>query len=178
MDTYGHLMSAPHSRATVDVITDEGIPLVADGGLAALTITAIAARSRCSRQAVQQWCAGTSIRTLFAQRFVARWRHWSRIRAREGADLTGLLPEDDQVLAWTRVWLALLEHGAREDAVRQAVEATLGDELRLVTAAVGPERAPAVHALVMGLRQARCLPGAALSAEVAQEALRAFVDGA
>ena len=176
MDSLRHLMSAPASRATVDTITDEGIPLVAEHGLPALSISAVAVRCRCSRQAVQQWCAGTPIRTLFAQRFVARWRSWIEIRTRAGTDLTGLLPEDDVVLTWTRVWLALLESGPREHGVRQAVEAAHGDEVRLVTTCVGPERAPGVHALVMGLRQARCLSVAPLPGEVALEVLRSAVD--
>ena len=176
MDSLRHLMTAPFSSATVDIIVDEGMPLVAEGGLSALSITAVAVRCRCTRQAVQQWCAGTPIRTLFAERFVARWRRWSEIRSRAGTDLTGLLPEDDEVLTWTRVWLALMEYGRREDGVRQAVEAALGDEVRLVRAGVGPERTPAIHALVMGLRQARCLPGASLPPQFAVDVLRAAVD--
>ena len=176
MDSFSHLMSAPYSRATVDTITDEGIPLVAEHGLAGLSISAVAVRCRCSRQAVQQWCAGTPIRTLFAQRFVARWRRWMETRTRAGTDLTGLLPENDEVLGWTRVWLALLESGTREHGVQHAVEAALGDELGLVAARVGPERAPGIHALLMGLRQARCLPGAPLPGGLALEVLRSAVD--
>jgi hypothetical protein len=172
MDPLRHLMTAPCSRATIDAIVDEGMPLVTEHGLAGLTAAAVASRCRCSRQAVQQWCAGTPIRTLFARRFVARWVHWMSIRTRGGTLLEGLLPDCDEVTAWTRVWLALLEASARDDELAASVSTALRIERELVTAAVGPERAAEVHALVMGLRQTRCLVCEPLAADAASAILR------
>ena len=175
MDTCRHLMLAPHSAATIDILVDEGIPLVVAGGLAGLTLAGVAARCGCTRQAVQQWCSGRPLRTLFAERFVGRWIRWCAIRTYGGRDPEGLLPEDDEVVGWTKVWLALVEVSPRDPALAALVTEALDRELELLGSAVADDSAPALQALVAGLRQARCLAPPALDAAEAGAILAAAV---
>lgn len=166
-------MLAEHSVATVDILTDEGIPLVAEGGLAGLTAPQLARRCRNSRQAVQQWCHGRPLRELFAERFLGRWIQWCRIRTYDGRELVGLLPESDETVQWTRVWLALLESAPHEPQIGTWVRAALDAERALIARTAAPDRATAVQALIAGLRQARCHFPAAMEADQSEAILAA-----
>ena len=156
MDDCRHLMFAELSGAPADVVTDQGIPLVAAGGWQALTAGAIGKEYGVSRQAVQQWCDGRPLQLLFAERFVARWTRWTRIRTYDGRDLCGLLPETDEVVAWTKVWLALAEASPRDPALAALVDEVHAHERRLIGVTVHASAVAMAHALVMGIRLARC----------------------
>ena len=171
-------MFSPDSAATVDMIADYGIGIVAERGFDALSAAAVAARGRCTRHAVQQWCQGRPLRILFAERFVARWIRWTGVRTGIGRHLVWLLPENDDTLEWTRVWLALLEASPRDQQLANLVAHVLAHERCLVAAAVPPEEATRVYALVSGLRQARCVAQPPLAALEAEAILTAAVDRA
>lgn len=172
VDPCRHLMLEEHSPASVAMATDLAIPIVADGGITALTPKTIGDRAGCSRQAVHQWFPGQRLSRVVAVRFLARWRQWVAVRVRCGG-VAGLLPEDDEVAAWTRVWLALVELGVRDPEISPLVEETRRWEMDVIRAAStrrcpgtgltrgGPssEEVLALHCLVEGLRLRLCRPG-------------------
>lgn len=144
-------MLTPHSAARHDLATDLAIPLVATGGLAALTPRAIGGLAGCSRQAVHQWFGDqTGLRRAVAARFTARWTRWADVRVYQNG-LLGLLPDNPQVRDWTRVWLSLTEAATRDSYIASCIATGRAAELDLITARLGP-RADGVHALVEGLR--------------------------
>ena len=173
MDPCRHLMFAPASVAWIDIATDLGIPLIAKGGLGALTPAAIAKPAGCSRQAVhQQLGSAEAMRRAVAARFLARWSRWVDVRAYlEG--ITGLLPDTEEVTDWVRVWLACCAYTATDTEVARWVADVHASERAVVRSALtrfnssdnGPAQIPdgvtaTLQATVTGLRVARCHFGA------------------
>ena len=191
MDSCRHLMLADESVAPVDIATDLAIPVVAEGGLAALTPSALAVATGYTRQAIHQWFGGQQLlRQAVAARFVARWRAWVDARTYP-AVMAGLLPEDDQVRQWCRVWLALVEAGPRDAEIGGVVALAREGERSVIRTvllrragsgappASDPGEVPALlvsglQCLVEGLRTCLCSPEPSLSYEDAV----AILDGA
>lgn len=178
------------SPASVAIATDLAIPVIAEHGMGAVTPKSIADRAGCSRQAVHQWFRGEPISRVVAARFAARWRQWAAVRVRcEG--VAGLLPENDDVATWTRVWLGLVELGGRDPEIASMVEAMRDCEVDLIRSALtwrgkgpgGPPALPpdhevlAVHCLMEGLRLRLLTPveaspaGRAMTFDIAQRIL-------
>ncbi|HYH33569.1 MAG TPA: TetR/AcrR family transcriptional regulator [Nocardioides sp.] len=192
MDPLPHLMLTPDSAARVDMATDLAIPIVAAEGFASVTPRAIAEKAGCSRQAVHQWFGDQEgLRRVVARRFTGRWCRWAQIRAGKYG-VRGLLPDSDDVLSWCRVWLGLVELGARDRAVGDLVASIRRCEQDAVAAALtrsspsGPLRRPwperALQALVEGLRLQLChadlaAPGFEGACEVLDHALDAATPG-
>lgn len=156
MDSFRHLMLTPDSARREDMATDLGISLLAVGGMPALTLRAMADRCGCTRQAVQQWFGGQAqLRDVVVSCFVGRWRRWVSARVRFHG-LAGLLPDSDEAVEWCRAWLAIVEHGSRDQRTADLIE-TLADDERgeiahFLGAEAGSEDVQLVHALVDGLR--------------------------
>ena len=160
------LMLAPCSMALVDIATDLSMPVIALRGLSGVTPSAVAEAAGCSRQAVHQWFGSrTDLQRAVAGRFVARWTRWCDARTHSHGPV-GLLPDCEQVVAWTRVWLALVETAHRDLPVAEVVGQGRSWERELVARSlrrdgVTDRRAVAlVHALGQGLRQQLATGGA------------------
>jgi AcrR family transcriptional regulator len=166
-------MFLPESPAWVDIATDFGIPLIAEGGLGAVTPAAIARPARCSRQAVHQRLGSAeALRRSVAARFLGRWERWLDVRVQQyGVD--GLLPDSDDALAWARVWLALGAHAVLDtelaawvvgihqterSLVRSALTRKWADELGM-SSEFSEDVVATVHAVVGGIRVDRCHHG-------------------
>lgn len=178
------------SPASVAIATDLAIPVIAGGGISALTPTSIADRAGCSRQAVHQWFGGRPLGRVVAGRFAARWQRWTEVRV-HCHGLGGLLPENDEVADWTRVWLALVELSGRDAEVGSIVAATRDGEVELIRTALTrcaavPSASPAtpredevlaLHCLTEGLRLRLLAPvdesalGPALTFDMARRVL-------
>lgn len=181
------------SPASVAIATDLAIPVIAEHGMSAVTPQSIADRAGCSRQAVHQWFRGEPISRVVAARFAARWRRWAAVRVGcEG--VAGLLPENEEVATWTRVWLGLVELGGRDSEIASIIGAMRDCEVDLVRSALtrrgegpgGPAAAPpehevlALHCLMEGLRLRLLTPVAASPASGAMtfDIARRILDGA
>jgi AcrR family transcriptional regulator len=167
-------MFAPASAAWVDIATDLGIPLIADGGFGAITPAAIARPARCSRQAVhQQLGSSEALRRSVCARFLSRWSRWSDVRAYQGG-IAALLPDTEEVALWTRAWLACCAHGVSDTQVAAWVSDAHATERAVVRSALTrrwavhlgtrpqvPDDAVAmVQAAITGLRLECCQFGA------------------
>lgn len=165
MDAHRHLMLAPDSALREDIATDLGIPILAEGGVAALTPKAVGDRLGCSRQAVHQWFGSQQpLRHVVATRFAARWGRWIHVRVHTGG-VAGLLPvgeESDRadVVGWCRAWLALAEHAPRDGSLADLVEGVRCQERQVVARQLASDpqsdRVALVHGLVEGLRVGLC----------------------
>jgi hypothetical protein len=165
------------------MITDHAIDLIAERGLGGVNFVTLADRIGYSPQAIQKW-VGTSVELMVVvtATFGQRWQHWVTRRRYEQGTL-GLLPANDEEGPWTRVLLALEEHGRAE---RQRPElplifADLRACERWVLTSVhpgldDPERAGAVDRLLVvvdGLRAALSRPHEPLSPDGARDILAA-----
>jgi AcrR family transcriptional regulator len=174
MDPCRNLMFAPDSAAWIDIATDLGIPLIADGGFGAITPAAIARPARCSRQAVhQQLGSSEALRRSVCARFLARWSRWVDVRAYQDG-IAGLLPDTEEVALWTRVWLACCAYAVSDTEVAAWVADVHATERAVVRSALTQRRAvhlgtrpqvpdgavATVQAAVTGLRLECCQLGA------------------
>lgn len=164
------------------MVGDLGIALVADRGWTALTPATLADAVGLTRQAVHQWFGDQHrLRLTFAQVFAGRWERWIDVRLyAEGP--AGLLPSSEDSHRWSRVWLALVGHGACDPEIaavarhlHAAQTTALAHHLvaearrtRQVAVSPLPPLTDAVAAAVDGLRVQVCL---GLDAPVARRAL-------
>jgi AcrR family transcriptional regulator len=175
VDPCRHLLFATDSVAWIDIATDLGIPLIAEGGFGAITPAAIAKLARCSRQAVHQQLGSAEIlRRAVSARFLARWSRWVDVRVYlEG--ISGLLPDTEEVSSWTRVWLACCAHAVSDSEVATWVADVHATERAVVRSALtrrwasdlGSAQVPegvvaTVQSTVTGLRVTRCHLGASV----------------
>ncbi|QBR93370.1 TetR family transcriptional regulator [Nocardioides euryhalodurans] len=160
MDDLRHLMLVPDSMSREDIAANAAIPLVAAGGPAALTLRAVGEQSGYSPQAVHQWFGSrAALHRAVAGRFVARWTRWVDLRTgRQG--IASLLPENDEVAGWARVWLALHHLARADDEVASYLAYTRSVERDSLARLAGPGGSPEalveLHALVEGLRLQLC----------------------
>jgi AcrR family transcriptional regulator len=179
MDPFRHLMLTPDSARREDMATDLGIGLLATGGMAALTLRAIGERCGCSRQAVQQWFGGQEqLRHVVVTCFVRRWRRWVSVRVRFRG-LAGLLPDSDDAVEWCRAWLAVVEHGSRDQRTAELVAMLADDERDIIAHALGAAASSddvrLVHALVDGLRLGLTAPDGPAAVEGPAELLDRYL---
>ncbi len=136
--------------------TDRAIPVIAAGGVAAVTPAGLAKVAKCSRQAVAQWFGSTSdLRAAVVRCFLARWAAWHRSRA-DGYGITGYLPTDPDDLVFTVVWLAIAAFERHDETVADLLRVHRDAEREAILrmdAEGGPDL---VLALVHGLRHAVC----------------------
>jgi len=156
-----------------DIATDLAIPVLADGGWPAMTLAAVAARGNLKRQSVAQWFGNVeAMREQVAWRYARRWlvllsAQLTRLHhdADRGEDIdaatvaTLLLPQDDDGIAFARIWLAICEAGRSDVGV--AAAATFGEteQRHMVEGWLPDAEASEVHALcalVTGLRAQLC----------------------
>ena len=172
-------MLAPDSPARIDIATDMAIPLISREGFGAVTPAAVARSARCSRQAVHQWFGDQhALRRAVAGRFAARWSRWLTIRTGSHG-LPGLLLECDDVGSWCRVWLAMVELAARDEAVGDLVTSLRVREREAVRGALPPSvPVGEAHALLEGLRVQLCHHRPALDFEAACALVDHWLGGA
>lgn len=160
MESQSHLMLAPDSAAREDMCTDVGMGIVAAGGFSALTMQAIGDQCGCTRQSVHKWFGGQDeLRHVVMRRFAQRWRRWIRLRVHDDG-LVAMIPDCEEVLEWCRVWLALVDHAAREPRLAFVMDGLREAERDEISAALGltpdSDRVAMVQSLVEGLRLNLC----------------------
>jgi AcrR family transcriptional regulator len=181
-------LNSPHKA---DMATDMAIPLLAEGGWSAMTLRSLGRAAKVSGPAVAAWYGSVErLHEVIAARYGHRWLRlmsWNLIGNRRSslgaADiLAALLPQDDDGIAYTRVWLAIQEAGRTEPSVGAAVAGIEAQERDLVAGWLGQhaldQHASDHHALdqhldvtmvvLRGLRAAICAPGQPLSCEEAR----------
>jgi AcrR family transcriptional regulator len=167
-------MLRPDSPRRRDIVTDFAIGLIAEEGLAALTVRGLARRIRVTPAGVQHWVGPRQqMLVAIAATFGQRWEQWMWRRAfRDGA--LAVLPLTADEVVWTRVWLALQELGRAEPEVGRVVDDVRGLEGDLISHHVGlaEDDLATVLALVDGLRVAVCRGDGFMDAESARNVLR------
>ena len=152
-------MLRPDSPRRRDIVTDFAIALIAEEGLAALTVRGLARRIRVTPAGVQHW-VGPREQMLVAitATFGQRWEQWiGRRTFRDGA--LALLPSTPDEVTWTRVWLALQELGRTEPEVAGVVSYVRSGERAVIgrhTPDLDDDEVAMALALVDGLRVLVC----------------------
>ncbi len=96
------------------MLADHAIGLIVERGLPGVNFVTLAGRIGYTPQAIQKW-AGTrpQLMVMVSATFGQRWQQWVTQRRYEHGAL-GLLPGHEDEVAWTRVLLALEEHGRQQ----------------------------------------------------------------
>lgn len=174
-----------------DIATDLAIPLLAEGGWPSMTLAAVAARGNMKRQSVAQWFGNVeAMREMVAWQYT---RRWLRLLSAQLTPLYGerekgdepdaatvarlLLPQDDDGIAFARIWLAICEAGRSEPSVAAATTYGESEQLAMLRdwlPEAGQSEARALSALVTGLRAQLCAnePISLEDAQAATESLR------
>lgn len=167
----------PRSCDQPEIVTDAAFELIAEGGTAALTMRALARHTRMSPAWLSdRFTNRARMLAIITRVFGVRWTWWIQARLRP-LGLGALLPNDDESVVATRVWLALVELGRVDDGVALRVADVRREERAIVTVLLG--RAPDVDqvdatvALVEGLRAMTADPLRPLSPARAGAILRA-----
>ncbi len=156
----------PWSLDDADLLGDAAFGLIAEGGHAALKLRAVAGRMGIS----QSWLSdrfGNRARMLAVATGVIgeRWFTWISARSRY-LGIAAFLPDDDEGVVATRVWLALVELGRVEEQTAWRVNHVRREERSLVRHLLGPaepaQRVDELVALKDGLRAAIADPVAPL----------------
>ena len=161
-----HALLRPNSASRRDMLTDHAIELIEEGGLAAVTVPAIARRIGLTRQAITQWVGGSrsDLLELVTCTYSQRWRQWLESRLAWHGALT-FLPTVDEDVRWVRIRLALEELertipdcGLSLREVR-SYERELFMAIHPALSVEGAEdRLAALFVLLDGLRVALCQP--------------------
>ncbi len=157
-----------NSALRSDLLTDAAVELVARGGPADLTIRRIAQQADMSPAWVMdRFGSRAQVLAIVTDVFAERWLRWIGGRARSG--VVALLPErEDDVLA-TRVWLSFVEFAHVEPAVTGPIKRVAEFERGLAESAE-------LQALVDGLRRHLTHPVAPMAIGQAQEILTGALD--
>ena len=129
-------MLRPDSPSRRDIVTDFAIALIADEGVGALTVRALARRIRVTPAGLQHWSGPRrEMLVLITATFGQRWQQWMwRRQFRDGA--LALLPTTSDEVVWTRVWLGLQDLGRTESAVGEVISANRAHERELIAHSV------------------------------------------
>lgn len=146
----------PWSLDDADLLGDAAFDLVAESGHAALTLRAVARRMGISQSWLSDRFENRARMLAIATGVVGdRWFTWISARSRY-LGIGAFLPDSDEGVVATRVWLSLIELGRVEEQTAFQVEHVRRDERSLLRHLRGPATAEKqldeLVALTNGLR--------------------------
>ena len=184
----------PQSFHRGENCTDVAIPLIAAGGCRAVSAGALAGQLDVTPAAVLKWFGSTArmweeIAAAIGRRWYAHLDDASRSRTdptsvrRDDLDVFEavalLLPLDENEIAWTRVWLSVLEHGRHQDLVGVQTARWEAQEVEVLHRATTCRDVPTLTAtmvVVRGLRQMVAATHEPLGLDTAHDVLRRHVE--
>ncbi|NYE35207.1 AcrR family transcriptional regulator [Nocardioides cavernae] len=157
------------SLAKADLATNLAIPLLAEGGWAALTLRAMAHASHVTPQAIAAWFPSVAamqaaVAGRYGDRWIAERSYLARRRLLElqpaqttpDAVVAALLPQSRLEEVFDGVWLTILEASRWDDGLGAAVAHVLAREKEVVHDLVSTSQDPGpVLEQVRGVRAAR-----------------------
>lgn len=156
----------PWSLDDADLLGDAAFDLVAEAGHAALTLRAVARRMGISQSWLSDRFENRARMLAIATGVIGdRWSTWVMARSRY-LGIGAFLPDTDEGVVATRVWMSLTELGRVEEPTAFQVEHVRREERSLLLGLLGPAT-PEPHldelvALTNGLRAAIADPIAPL----------------
>jgi AcrR family transcriptional regulator len=178
----------PTSGHYGEIVTDKAIPLIAEGGCAAVTLRSLADLMRMTPPGVRRWFGSTEeMWVRIAACSGRRWIQWLGDLRREDplrAPMSpqrpqALLPLDAGEVPWVRVWLALLELGRQRPAVGDVLGVFEAKEVGMahrLAAGLSEDATLLLVALVRGLRHSVCAGGDPLPLASAHRLLTDHLD--
>lgn len=184
----------PRSLHRGENCADVAIPLIAAGGCRSVSAGALAGPLLVTPAAVLKWFGSTArlweqIADAVGRRWCAHLQRSARLGTAGVPPLRHgeldpvdavrlLLPLDDAEVAWTRVWLSLLEHGRHHDLVGERMAEWEAQEMEVLHRATGCRDVPTLTStlvVVRGLRQMVASTHGALGLETAHDLLHGHV---
>jgi AcrR family transcriptional regulator len=184
----------PQSFHRGENCTDVAIPLIAAGGCRAVSAGALAGRLGVTPAAVLKWFGSTArMWEEIAAAIGRRWYAHLDEASRSCTDTTTvrrvdpdvfeavalLLPLDENEIAWTRVWLSVLEQGRHQDLVGAQTARWEAQEVEVLHRGTTCRDLPTLTAtmvVVRGLRQMVAATHEPLDLDTAHEVLRRHVE--
>ncbi len=164
----------PWSLDDADLLGDAAFGLVAEAGHAALTLRAVARRMGISQSWLSDRFDNRARMLAIATGVIGeRWFTWIHARSRY-LGIGAFLPDTDEGVVATRVWLSLVELGRVEELTAFRVDHVRADErslLRGLIGSTGPQHLDELMALTNGLRAAIADPVDPLRPRRARELL-------
>src|SRR5262245_41457482 len=121
-------MLRPNSEGRGDRVVDAAIGVIAEHGLAGVTVRGIAARIHVAPPTLLAWFGSRDrFVRIIALTYCDRWTKWIHGRMYEHGTLA-LLPGNDDEIVWTRVWMAICDLARRDDDIAYAVGRTVDFE--------------------------------------------------
>lgn len=148
----------PWSLDDADLLGDAAFGLVAEAGHAALTLRVVARRMGISQSWLSDRFDNRARMLAIATGVIGeRWATWVSARSRY-LGIAAFLPDTDEAVVATRVWLALVELGRVEEQTAWRVAHVRHDERSVLRHLLGPseseQRLDELTALTDGLRAA------------------------
>jgi hypothetical protein len=166
------------SLSVEDMVTDAAVHVLAEQGAAGLSVKAVAAWLKVSRQRGSQMVTRERLSAVVAAHFANRWLEWIEFRRwSEGA--SSLLPSEVEEIAGVRVWLALCEVAReRPDLTEFFERARRRERAVLVDLDLGLDDhgLDLILSTVEGLRVRLCEPSGPLALEDARSSLTRLLD--
>jgi len=170
------------------IYADAVMMVLLDGGLAAVSMGAVARQIGQAPSAVKQYAGNAeNFVVMVIDRFAQRWRSWAFVSPRSSR-LPVRLPMTDEEVHGVRVWAALTEWAAgearagREQAAHVLEHLRVVDRIRIAAALrrrkpeVSPADVTVVECFARGVQAAMTDPKGPLSIAEAEEASAALAD--
>lgn len=150
----------PRSFNRGENCTDVAVPLIAAGGCRSVSAGVLARHLGVTPAAVLKWFGSTA--AMWDEIATCIGRRWyshvdARLRDQDMVDAVSLfLPSSDDEVAWTRVWLSMLELGRHHELVGKRMAQLEARELEVLYRATGCRDVPTLTTtmvVVRGLRQ-------------------------